>query len=58
MATATITRIYQLTLPDDSELTPDEVLSLWLKKARVDQSVFDCLVQDDVDGIVNEGYVP
>lgn len=57
MATATINRIYQITLQDDPELTPDEILSLWLKKARADQSAFDCLVQDDVDGIVNEGYV-
>ncbi len=50
MTTATIYRIYQIEIPTD---TPIESLRAFLESARNDDSVFDCLVQDDVDGELN-----
>lgn len=57
MATATISRIYQIHLPDDPNSTPDDVLSAWLENARAHPETFDVLVQDDVDGLINETYI-
>lgn len=49
--TATIYRIYQVTLPDSDN--PTTTLRAFLEQARKDDSVFDCLVQDDVTGAIN-----
>ena len=49
--TATIYRIYQVTLPDSDD--PHATLRAFLEQARQDDSAFDCLKQDDVDGVIN-----
>ena len=58
MTTATIYRIYTVNL--DSPLWPDDLpmcnrLAAWLEIARTDPELaFACMVQDDVDGKIDE----
>jgi len=49
--TATIYRIYQVTMPDAGD--PTATLRAFLDRARQDDSAFDCLKQDDVTGVIN-----
>jgi len=52
MATATIYRWYQITLPESDD--PRQALREWLEQAREHPEAFEVLFQCEVDGELNK----